>query len=368
MKLKLKRCVGGNKRPVANAKLVLVGISLSLGMAANAATRISAIDGVWGDTATWLAAVPVSGDTAIVRDGYSVLIGGFPAVSSFVRVGPDSTGGTLNITAGSLTVGTKIEVGVYNGGSGLIDQSGGTVVSPSLLLAAPVTHADAVGLAEYNISGGSLSLTGDFIVGGNADGVFSVSGTTATITGNSTSDIYLDRFAGDHKIAFALGAEGISSLSGFDVLGVNDTTRFVVDATAYAGDSATFHLIEAATVSGTTTNFTVTGVTGALRLEGDGLYLDVQMSSTVAPATIVSWTSISNNVMQMVVDAPSSASSYSPKTTTDLVNGIWTNVPHSKDGLDPFVITNLAYSTAIGTNEVIYVQATNAAAFFGIGE
>ena len=100
----------------------------------------------------------------------------------------------------------------------------------------------------------------------------------------------------------------------------------------------------------------------------DGVGITTVFSGVASPATIVGWSTFSNNVMQMVVDAPGVASLYYPKTTEDLVFGTWTNVPHSKDGLNPFVITNLAYSTAMGTNEVIYVQATNAAAFFGIGE
>jgi hypothetical protein len=71
--------------------------------------------------------------------------------------------------------------------------------------------------------------------------------------------------------------------------------------------------------------------------------------------------------MRIVVDAPSLASNYYPKSTADLQVGAWTGVPHSDDGVNAFVVTNLDYSTAEGTNEVIYVRATNSAAFFGIG-
>ncbi|MCF7816376.1 MAG: hypothetical protein K9M54_00710 [Kiritimatiellales bacterium] len=88
----------------------------------------------------------------------------------------------------------------------------------------------------------------------------------------------------------------------------------------------------------------------------------------ITPATIVGWSVFSTNVMRMVVDAPDSATNYYPKTISDLVNGTWTNVAHSIDGSDPFIVTNLSYSTADGSNEVIYVQADSAAGFFGIGE
>ena len=88
------------------------------------------------------------------------------------------------------------------------------------------------------------------------------------------------------------------------------------------------------------------------------------------PATILSVSSVSNNVLKMVIDAPSSAGNYYPKSKLDLVTGTWSSVPHSDDGVNPFVVTNLGYSTtdATGTNEVIYVNATNSAGFFGIGE
>ena len=90
----------------------------------------------------------------------------------------------------------------------------------------------------------------------------------------------------------------------------------------------------------------------------------------IDPATILSFSSVSSNVLKMVVNAPSSAENYYPKSKTDLLTGTWGSVPHSDDGVNPFVVTNLGYSTtdATGTNEVIYVNAINSAAFFGIGE
>ena len=94
---------------------------------------------------------------------------------------------------------------------------------------------------------------------------------------------------------------------------------------------------------------------------------DAAPPGPITPATIVGWSVFSPNVMRMVVDAPDLATNYYPKTTTDLVVGTWTQVAHSTDGSDPFVITNLSYSTAEGSNEVVYVQADDAAAFFGVG-
>jgi len=85
------------------------------------------------------------------------------------------------------------------------------------------------------------------------------------------------------------------------------------------------------------------------------------------PATIVDWSSVSGSIMKLVIDAPSAAMFYYPKATTSLNLVPWTDVPHSDDGVNPFVVTNLGYSTAEGDNKAIYVETTEATKFFGIG-
>jgi len=86
------------------------------------------------------------------------------------------------------------------------------------------------------------------------------------------------------------------------------------------------------------------------------------------PATIVEWSPVSASVMKLVVDAPSAPLLYYPKATTSLNTVPWAGVAHSDDGTNPFVVTNLSYSTTEGSNEVIYVETTEAAKFFGIGQ
>jgi len=100
----------------------------------------------------------------------------------------------------------------------------------------------------------------------------------------------------------------------------------------------------------------------------DNLTVTTIADPIIRPATIVGWSVFSSNVMRMVVDAPDLTTNYYPKTATDLVVGTWSSVAHSIDGSDPFVVTNLGYSTPEGADEVIYVHADDAAAFFGIGE
>ncbi len=88
------------------------------------------------------------------------------------------------------------------------------------------------------------------------------------------------------------------------------------------------------------------------------------------PSTILG-ISATNGVMRMVIDAPGFGHAYWPKAKTDLVVGSWVGVPHSLDGAPPWYITNLSYVAeydASGTNEVIYLQASDAVKFFGIGD
>jgi hypothetical protein len=86
----------------------------------------------------------------------------------------------------------------------------------------------------------------------------------------------------------------------------------------------------------------------------------------IGPASIMGWSLGSNSVMRMVVNAPSSASNYYPKATSDLMAEDWAGVPHSSDGVAPFLVTNLVYSTPEGSNEVIYVQVNQASGFFKV--
>ncbi len=75
-----------------------------------------------------------------------------------------------------------------------------------------------------------------------------------------------------------------------------------------------------------------------------------------------------DGVMKMVVSCAVPENNY-PTSTLDLQTGSWERVAHSDNGTNPFVVTNLDYSTmdASGTKEVIYVQSSDARKFFRIG-
>ncbi len=86
------------------------------------------------------------------------------------------------------------------------------------------------------------------------------------------------------------------------------------------------------------------------------------------PAEIVEWTQANSNSMKMVVqlEAGADASQYRPKIKSDLTVGTWDPVAHSDSVSGTYAISNLTYSSAEGSNLVIYVTSTNTVEFFNI--
>ena len=74
----------------------------------------------------------------------------------------------------------------------------------------------------------------------------------------------------------------------------------------------------------------------------------------------------SNGVMRLGIGVASPLANAYPESTTNLVDGTWGRIPHSDDGVNPFIVTNFNYSTTDGTNQFIYMQTTNSAEFFRI--
>lgn len=89
-------------------------------------------------------------------------------------------------------------------------------------------------------------------------------------------------------------------------------------------------------------------------------------SGPAAAATIIGWSSFSSQVMKIVVETPSGAGYYYPESTANLTSGTWTNVPHSTNGLAPFIVSSMAYSSLEESNRVIYVETDHPAESFRI--
>jgi hypothetical protein len=104
-------------------------------------------------------------------------------------------------------------------------------------------------------------------------------------------------------------------------------------------------------------------------------YDNFSVTSITAPvpdtayATIESMNPVSGGVMQLVVSSDNPTICF-PKAVTNLVATAgtnWSAVAHSTNGLAPFVVTNLGYSSVSGSNFVIYVQADEPSGFYKIG-
>ena len=86
---------------------------------------------------------------------------------------------------------------------------------------------------------------------------------------------------------------------------------------------------------------------------------DMIYGMTPVSATILSIAPFSNSVMELVVSSDRPSACY-PKSSDELsMDAVWGSVSHSTNGVDPFVVTNLDYSTASGTNFVIYIEAAD---------
>ena len=95
--------------------------------------------------------------------------------------------------------------------------------------------------------------------------------------------------------------------------------------------------------------------------------VDALPAPGVRAAAIRGISAVSSDVVEIAIFNPDPGFYYNLKGKTDLTGGAWTNWPHSDDWeLHPFVVTNLDYSGHDGTNKLIYVEATNAAAFFRV--
>ena len=84
--------------------------------------------------------------------------------------------------------------------------------------------------------------------------------------------------------------------------------------------------------------------------------------------SIVNWSFVSNDLIQVEVDLPGNPALFHPETTTNLTAVPWGNAAHSSDGGNPFLVTNLSYSSlgTNGTNRVFFVKAEGNSAFFSV--
>jgi len=197
-----------------------------------------------------------------------------------------------------------------------------------------------------------------------------------------TSEITADSY-GTIDVTMDLGiraATGIARSLDVEIWNITDDTSLASETYAFPTTGTGF--LERKTFSLTYDN-TAASLVGdeiALRITSNGegdtwnttYWIDnIEVGVIVevaAPATILSVTAQSRDIMRIVIDAPNSGALYWPKAKSNLIIGSWEGVAHSVDGSAPWYVTNLSYVTEFesGTNEVIYVQADEAQKFFEI--
>jgi hypothetical protein len=94
-------------------------------------------------------------------------------------------------------------------------------------------------------------------------------------------------------------------------------------------------------------------------------WASVVPSNITVPANIVSVSPFGENALELVVSTAQPELSY-PQCISNLVGGVWADIEHSVDGNEPFVLTNLSYSSSLGSDKVIYVKSDEAARFFRV--
>jgi hypothetical protein len=99
----------------------------------------------------------------------------------------------------------------------------------------------------------------------------------------------------------------------------------------------------------------------------NGFKLSTDLTLAAGDPSIISITSVGSDVFMIECALDGNAAENVSLVTTDslMVQG-WEYIAHSDDGVNPFIIANLDYSTASGSNVVIYVEGTNSAGFFGL--
>ena len=98
------------------------------------------------------------------------------------------------------------------------------------------------------------------------------------------------------------------------------------------------------------------------RQDGDGIEFYLTSDTSITELS-----QFSSNVVKMEFICGSPATTY-PLKKTDLIAGSWGSVGYSTNGVAPFETNNLLNAVNAGSNLVIYLESTDPAAFFSLGE
>ncbi len=185
-----------------------------------------------------------------------------------------------------------------------------------------------------------------------------------------TTDCYVEwtvvvTDAGIYDLVFRYAVSGPAEGRPLDIL-VNDVEEEALKDFPDTGSWTNWELTSPLTVALNAGTNTVQALSAAgSGFTGGNLdHLAIYLQST--PGNIAGSTILANGLMRLEISGATPAASYYPESTLSLVGETWEAVPHSDDGVNPFIVTDLSYSTTDGTNKFIYMQTTNSAEFFRI--
>lgn len=98
----------------------------------------------------------------------------------------------------------------------------------------------------------------------------------------------------------------------------------------------------------------------------DNVVIETAASAINPPASFMGIERAIGGKIKLTIGTAGDLSAYTLMGCTNLVDGNWLAVAHSDDGENPFVETNLTYSTAEGSNAVIYVESSKDNEFFSL--
>lgn len=226
--------------------------------------------------------LPDSGSTAVITNARHAMITAGSALANIVRVGNNDNGGTLELTGGSLAVGSNLQVSTAGAGLGVVIVSGGSLqVSSRTQLA---SNNSAAAEARFHYRGGTVGL--------NALDVGTVGTAELVLDGAAARQFHVANLnlggGTGGELRFVLGEFGYPKLKLSHALSVAANATLTIDGTAYRGGTASPVLIEAGNIDGDLAGAAVEllfpdGYVTSLRQEAGSLILDIDASGVVLP-------------------------------------------------------------------------------------
>lgn len=259
-----------------------------------------------------------------------------------------NSNGLLEISGGTLRCAYSNEARLVAGGGSVRLLNGAFEVSGS---GSPDRLRWDVGLLE--VSGGTLSIDSQLQLGYQADAELRIVGDDAVITLGSFNQQASQSPYG--TVRFVFDETGISSVEapGFMHL---EAVEVIVDGSAYTGPAGIFELFStpnlasfAAESAITVSGFEAYGDTFVTQMETGGLVLEVapvppvQDVSSIEPAA-------GGSRMKLVIPPTIPGTGMNLLGCSNLTDGIWSAIPLSDDGVNPFEFS-------APTGSVVYVDS-----------